>query len=126
MSILNTKAKGRISGSRKIFSIFGKTIFACVSVAWAGFNAFASGIEAGTAAPTCDYGTLESYTGPVGLQAEYEPNQINLHWYNQNQELTVQSAAQTCVYDGVLTPPSTQPTRNGYQFDGWTVRSTSS
>jgi hypothetical protein len=34
----------------------------------------------------------------------------------------VQSSAQSCVYDGALTIPSTQPTRTGYTFAGWEVK----
>jgi hypothetical protein len=36
--------------------------------------------------------------------------------------MDVQSAANTCVYDGALAVPSTAPMRIGYTFDGWTVR----
>lgn len=120
MKIFTTK--GRASERKNVIAIFGKVMLATFSVAWAGFNAFATGIDAGTSAPTCDYGTLASYTGPVGLEASYDPNVIDLHWYNQGTEMTVQTAAQTCTYDGVLTIPDNPPTRTGYDFNGWTVQ----
>lgn len=106
-------------------SVFGKTVFCVIAVMGVNLPLFASGIAANDNSPMCDYGTLESYTGPVGLQAEYEANTINLHWYNQDQEITVQVAAQTCSYDGVLHLPTEKPTRAGYQFDGWTLQTSS-
>ena len=36
--------------------------------------------------------------------------------------MDVQSAANTCTYDGTLAVPSSAPTRTGYTFAGWTVR----
>ncbi len=58
------------------------------------------------------------------MQAGWEPNTIALHWYNGDDELTVPSASQSCVYDGTLTPPTTIPTKTGYTFKGWHVRPT--
>ena len=117
--------KGRASERKNVIAIFGKVIFATFSVAWAGFNAFATGIPSGTSSPTCDYGTLESYTGPVGLEASYDPNEITLRWYSMNTQMeNVATVSNTCEYDSTLTIPSTPPTRTGYDFDGWTVRPT--
>ena len=83
---------------------------------------FASGIAADSVSAPCTNNTLETYSGNSNLQADWQPNVINLTWYNENEKLTVQSAAQSCVYDGALTIPSTQPTRTGYTFAGWKVR----
>ena len=33
------------------------------------------------------------------------------------------SESQSCVYDGTLTPPATIPTKTGYTFKGWRVKS---
>ena len=84
--------------------------------------AFASGIGASSASAPCTNNTLETYSGNTNLQADWQPNTINLNWYNGDTKLTVQSSAQSCVYDGALTIPSTQPTRTGYTFAGWEVR----
>ena len=86
--------------------------------------ALASGINANTASAPCTNNTLETYSGNTNLQADWAPNTINLTWYNENEKLTVQSSAQSCVYDGTLTIPSTQPTRTGYTFAGWEVKYT--
>ena len=83
---------------------------------------FGSGIESNTASAPCTNNTLETYSGNSNLQADWQPNTINLRWYNENERLTVQSSAQSCIYDGTLTIPSTQPTRTGYTFAGWEVR----
>ena len=86
--------------------------------------AFASGINANSASAPCTNNTLETYSGNTNLAADWQPNEIQLRWYNENERLTVQQSAQSCVYDGTLTIPSTQPTRTGYTFAGWEVKYT--
>ena len=83
---------------------------------------FATGVSSGATSADCDNATLDTYTGTSNLQADWQPNTIALHWYNGDDELTVSSASQSCVYDGTLTPPTTIPTRTGYTFKGWRVR----
>ena len=74
---------------------------------------------------TCDSGVLQHDSGTVRLRARYEPNTINIRWYNNNTEITpANTAANTCDYDDDLTLPNTQPTRTGYTFAGWRVRET--
>ena len=85
-------------------------------------DSFASGIASNTNSAPCTNNTLETYSGNSNLQADWAPNTINLRWYNNNTLLDVQSAANTCTYDGTLTVPQTAPTRTGYTFDGWQVR----
>ena len=83
---------------------------------------FGSGIASNTASAPCTNNTLETYSGNSNLQADWQPNTINLRWYNENEKLTVQQSAQTCTYDGTLTVPQTPPTRTGYTFAGWEVK----
>ena len=72
---------------------------------------------------TCDSGVLQHDSGTVRLRARYEPNTINIRWYNNNTEITpANTAANTCDYDDDLTLPETQLTRTGYTFAGWRVR----
>jgi len=85
-------------------------------------DSFASGIASNSASAPCTNNTLETYSGNTNLQADWQPNTIDLRWYDNNTLLTVQSAANTCVYDDTLTIPSTAPTRTGYTFAGWQVR----
>ena len=80
---------------------------------------FATGIN-GASAP-CDNATLSKYTGTADIEINWEPNTINLNWYDGDTKLTVQQSAQSCVYDGTLTVPTTQPTKPGYTFNGWKV-----
>ena len=85
-------------------------------------DSFASGIASNTNSAPCTNNTLETYSGNTNLQADWQPNEIQLRWYDNNTLLDVQSSANTCTYDGTLTIPQTAPTRTGYTFDGWTVR----
>ena len=83
--------------------------------------AFATGVSSTASTADCDNATLNTYTGTSNLSAGWQPNTIDLHWYNGDTEIT--SGVQTsCVYDGTLTPPATIPTKTGYTFKGWTVR----
>ena len=85
-------------------------------------DSFASGIASNAASAPCTNNTLETYSGNSNLSADWQPNEIQLRWYDNNTLLDVQSSANTCTYDGTLTIPQTAPTRTGYTFDGWTVR----
>ena len=85
--------------------------------------AVASGINANTNSAPCTNNTLETYSGNTNLQADWQPNTINLRWYNGNtQVFPTNTSANTCTYDGSLAIPSTAPSRTGYTFAGWTVR----
>ena len=81
--------------------------------------AFATGIGSEINA-ACDNATLSKYTGTADIEINWEPNTINLNWYDGDTKLTVQSSAQSCVYDSTLTVPE-QPTKPGYTFNGWKV-----
>ena len=79
-------------------------------------------ISASTTTVSCSDSAINTNNAPANLEINWEPNTINLHWYNGNTELTVPSESQTCTYDGALIPPATIPTRTGYTFAGWKVR----
>ena len=85
-------------------------------------DSYSSGIASNSASAPCTNTTLETYSGNSNLSADWQPNTIQLRWYNGNTLMDVQNTANTCVYDGTLTIPDTAPTRTGYTFDGWTVR----
>jgi len=99
-----------------------KRLLIILSILFFTTDSFASGIASNTNSAPCTNNTLETYSGNSNLSADWQPNTINLRWYNGNTLLDVQSSANTCVYDGTLTVPSTAPTRVGYTFDGWQVR----
>ena len=85
-------------------------------------DSFGGGIASNTNSAPCTNNTLETYSGNSNLSADWQPNEIQLRWYNNNTLMDVQTAANTCTYDDTLTVPSTAPTRTGYTFAGWTVR----
>ena len=75
-----------------------------------------------TGGETCDTNVLNTDTGPVNLRAEFEPETIDLRWYNNNTLLNVTSTnSNTCTYDTAINLP-TNPTRPGYKFKGWKIR----
>ena len=82
-------------------------------------DSFGTGIGNVSSAP-CDNETLSKYTGTANVEINWEPNTINLNWYDGDTKLTVANNSQTCVYDGTITVPS-QPTKPGYTFNGWKV-----
>lgn len=77
-------------------------------------------------------GGTYNVAGNTECAATWTPNTINLTWYNDSSTnngtaitLPQGSNAGSCTYDGTLNLPA-QPEKNGYTFNGWTVRSTSS
>ena len=86
-------------------------------------ESFASGIASNSASAPCTNTTLETYSGNSNLAADWQPNTIDIRWYNMNTQVTPTNAiANTCTYDGSLAIPQNAPTRTGYTFAGWTVR----
>ena len=63
-------------------------------------------------------GALFGSLGAYELQCV--ANSININWYNEN-EL---HESNQCTYDGTITLPSTNPTKVGYTFSGWKLRTT--
>ena len=71
-----------------------------------------------TGGETCDTDVLNTDTGPVNLRAEFEPEVINLKWYNDGNQITVPTASNSCTYDTPINLP-TDPVKPGYKFKGW-------
>ena len=78
-------------------------------------------ISASTTTVSCNDSAINTNNAPANLEINWEPNTINLHWYNGNTELTVPTTSQSCTYDGALIPPPPLE-REGYTFRGWRVR----
>ena len=74
-----------------------------------------------TGGETCDTDVLNTDTGPVNLRAEFEPEVINLKWYNDGNQITVPTASNSCTYDTPISLPA-NPVKPGYKFKGWKVR----
>jgi hypothetical protein len=84
-------------------------------------NVFATGIGANDTTASCDNETLGQTSGTANIEVDWQPNTIAIRWYDGDTQLTVQSSAQTCVYDDNLYLPNVQPTKTGYTFKGWKV-----
>ncbi len=70
-------------------------------------------------------GTLDSDWTPSSattLYARYQGNDIDLFWWNNNSQLSVQSAAQSCDYGGGVTVPTNTLSKTGYTFGGWDLK----
>lgn len=90
-----------------------------------------SGTSASAWAPEAT-GTY-SYAGNITCTAMWQQNNITLTWYPDTvanggttpmSASAVGSSAGSCNYDGTLNLPTTNPSKNGYTFNGWHVRST--
>ncbi len=85
---------------------------------------FATDIPSSASTADCKHTPLQVYSGTSNLEAGWQANTIQLHWYNGDDEIqNVPSESQSCTYDGTLTPPATIPTKTGYTFKGWRVKS---
>ncbi|MBQ3785502.1 MAG: InlB B-repeat-containing protein, partial [Alphaproteobacteria bacterium] len=100
----------------------GTICFAIFSILFSAPTFADPDISSSASSADCKYAPLETYSGTSNLSANWSANEIDLHWYNDDTELTVPAASQSCTYDGTLTPPATIPTKTGYTFKGWTVR----
>jgi hypothetical protein len=85
-------------------------------------QSFATGIGAGDTTASCDNETLGQTSGTANIEVDWVPNTIAIRWYDGDTRLSVQSTAQSCVYDDDLYLPNTQPTKTGYTFKGWEVK----
>jgi len=76
-------------------------------------------INAGASSAPCTSATLDTPTGPAALEADWDANTIRINWDAKN-GTTIPSGE--CTYDSTLTLPAT-PSKTGYTFGGWTVKS---
>ena len=81
-------------------------------------------IAANVTNPVCNSGVLDTDSGSVDLEIQWEPNTINVKWYNDTEEngATTPSTTNTCTYDGALTVPVAPAKKTGYTFAGWRLR----
>lgn len=58
------------------------------------------------------------------LHARFEPNTIDISWYNGSEQITNDvNADATCTYNDTFNLPS-PPSKPGYDFGGWRVKTT--
>ena len=84
-------------------------------------DSFATGISGNVSSAPCDNATLDKYTGTANVEINWEPNTINLTWYDGDMQLNVPVASQTCTYDSMITVPPAPPEKLGYTFNGWKI-----
>ena len=71
---------------------------------------------------SCNNNVLNTTSGSASLEAIYTPNTITTQWYTGYGENTAVANATTCIYDGTINFPQTNPSRPGYAFNGWKLR----
>ena len=79
-------------------------------------------IAANAESSTCDSGVLGTTEGDVNFDAKWAANNVPLIWHDNH--TVIQTAQNTCEYDGTLTIPTPEPQRVGYTFAGWHVMPT--
>ena len=83
-------------------------------------------ISANEIDPSCNNSVLNTYSGSAGIEIDWEPNTINIEWYNGDQKITPSNnTANTCTYDAGLTIPTNAPSKTGYTFAGWKIKTAS-
>ena len=75
--------------------------------------------------PGCNQNVLNTTEGSAALEAIYTPNRINTTWYTGYGENGVYSSPTTCDYNGTINLPQTNPSRAGYEFAGWKLKTCS-
>ena len=82
-------------------------------------------IAVGTNPADCTEPVLGTTSGTSNLEANWNPNTLYLEWisdadpnYSPNNK-----SSETCTYDSGITIPTNNPSKTGYTFAGWHVKS---
>ena len=70
----------------------------------------------------CNETNLGTSSGTADIEVAWEANTITTQWYTGYGENTAAANATTCTYDGTINLPQTNPSRPGYAFNGWKLR----
>ena len=71
----------------------------------------------------CTSNTLTVDSGTAALEADWQANTVHITYYKDGTEIpNIGSEYTQCTYDDTLTLP-TAPSKDGYTFAGWTVKS---
>ena len=70
----------------------------------------------------CNETNLGTESGSADIEVVWEPNTINTQWFTGYGENTAAASATTCEYGGTINLPQTNPSRPGYAFAGWKLR----
>ena len=70
----------------------------------------------------CNETNLGTSSGAADIEVAWEANTITTQWYTGYGENTAAANATTCTYDGTINLPQTNPSRPGYAFNGWKLR----
>ena len=70
----------------------------------------------------CNETNLGTSSGAADIEVAWEANTINTQWFTGYGENTAAANATTCTYDGTINLPQTNPSRPGYAFNGWKLR----
>lgn len=80
-----------------------------------------SNVGADATSADCDHNTLNVYSGTANMQEIWDANLIELHWYDEGNELNVSNSAQQCHYDDTLTVAAEPTPPTGFVFDRWAL-----
>ena len=70
----------------------------------------------------CNETNLGTESGSADIEVVWEPNRITTQWFTGYGENTAAANDTTCDYGGTINLPQTNPTRAGYAFAGWKLR----
>ena len=73
----------------------------------------------------CNETNLGTESGSADIEVVWTPNTINTTWYTGYGENGVYSSPTTCDYGDTINLPQTNPSRAGYAFAGWKLKTCS-
>ena len=71
---------------------------------------------------SCNSSVLNTTEGSAALEAIYSPNTITTQWYTGYGANASFANDTTCSYNGTINLPATNPSRPGYAFNGWKLK----
>ena len=99
-----------------------KILLTSVTAIFAIMPAFADTVTTLPNNAVCNETNLGTSSGAADIEVAWEANTITTQWYTGYGENTAAANATTCTYDGTINLPQTNPSRPGYAFNGWKLR----
>ena len=99
-----------------------KLLLSSVVVMFAIMPAFADTVTTLPSNALCNETNLGTESGSADIEVVWTPNTITTQWFTGYGANGTAANATTCEYGGTINLPATNPSRPGYAFNGWKLR----